>query len=369
MRTVAVFFGGRSSEREISVITGLYAANLLRGAGGRVVAVYLPPEGGMLACDRAVGVEAFRGGDPEGFVPVVFGEGGLRFEKRPKKFYAPLDCALNCCHGGAGEGGVLSALLEWYGIRSASPGMAPSALFLDKSVSKLALRGLGVPVVPSVSVREEEFRADEEAALRRIGEALGDPVIVKPARLGSSVGISVARGKEELRRALAFAFRLDGVALVETYLENKRDLNIAAVRLGGELLLSPVEEVFSGEPILTFGEKYEGAGGRASALPAAIPEETASRLGEILTAVYEAFGLRGIVRADFLLAGEELYFNELNTVPGSLATYLFGRTLTEARSLLVRLIEEGSAPLAEKEVVTSGILGRMRTGGKAPKRP
>lgn len=365
MKTVAVFFGGNSNEREISVITGMYAVNLLRACGDayRVLPVYLPPEGGFLLGESLRGVEDFRLGAPKGVQTVFLVRGGLAYEKKPKKRIR-VDCALNCCHGGAGEGGVLSALLEWHKLPSASPSMAGSAVFLDKSLSKLVLRGLGIPTLPSFCVREERFAS---GGWREEARALGYPVIVKPAKLGSSVGIQVAQNEEELSAALKNAFGLDCAALVEAYLKDKRDLDLAAYRKGDEIVLSEVEEVFSDSAILTFAEKYEGAG-RPSELPAKIPQETKERMGEMLTRVYEQFGMRGVVRADFLLSEEGLYFNELNTVPGTLAAHLFGGSLTKARELIEGLIEEAlSRTDCEKPVVESGILSAPVFGSKTPK--
>ncbi len=371
MKTIAVFFGGRSNEHEISVITGMYCANLLRGAGYNVLPVYLPVTGGMRLCAGVRSVDDFKelpsaAAMPKEFREVLLDGGALVDVKRPKRRQTP-DCALNCCHGGAGEGGILSALLEWSGIPSASPGVAESALFLDKILAKTFLIGLGLPVVESIALRESEYRArgGAETAEAR-AEAFGFPVIVKPARLGSSIGIAVAEDMPGFRRALQTAFRLDDAVLVERYLDGKRDLNCAAYRCDGKIVLSSVEEVFSSGDILTFREKYEGEGTRRSKIPAEIPDRTRAEIARCMTAVMEAFGTVGVIRGDFLLVGEELYFNELNTVPGSLAAYLFGESLHSARDLLVRLVEEGMARRQTgKGIIRSGILSsKVFSGSK-----
>ena len=361
MKTVAVFFGGKSNEREISVITGMYCANLLKERY-RVLPVYLRPEGGLLLAE--FGIDDFRRAQESGFrgwKEFVFTRGGIAPAKRPKKT-TPIDCALNCCHGGDGEGGVLSAVLRYFAIPSASPDTAVSAIFLDKVIAKDFLKGLGIPVLPSFAVREEEFASGE---WRERAEALGYPVIVKPSKLGSSVGISVAKTEEELKSALELSFKLDGAALVEKYLAGKRDLNIAAYRAEGKIVLSPIEEVFSSSPILTFGEKYEGTGERRHELPARLPAETAERIAQMFTCLYARLNMRGVVRADFLLSESgDVYFNELNTVPGTLATYLFGESLVKARALLTALVEEGMRGEREKETVESGILAKPVFSGK-----
>ena len=360
-KTVAVFFGGNSNEHEISVITGMLAVNLLRASEFRVLPVYLPREGGMLSSEEMLSVADFREGAYRRFPAVEFGEGVLVDAKKRKRA-VHIDCALNCCHGGAGEDGTLSALLRWYKIPSASPDTPISSIFMDKTISKYAVRGLGVPCALSAVVREGESG-------EKVAKELGYPVIVKPAHLGSSIGIKVAHNKGELKKALELAFTLDSCALLEEYFESKRDLNCAVCRVNGEVKLSPVEEVFSSEDILTFSEKYESDGARSSALPADIPAGTAKRVQNITKQIYEAFGGAGVMRADFLLVEDEVYFNELNTVPGSLSCYLFAPKLSEAKDFLVSLLEEGMKPKEEKTVVKSGILERgVFSGGKGSKR-
>ncbi len=194
-KNVAVFFGGKSNEHDISIITGIYAVNLLRGADYKVIPVYLPREGGMCYADAEC-VKDFTDGKKK-FVPVYLFDGGLWSVKKKKQLFQ-IDVALNCCHGGAGEDGTLSALLKWNAI---------SSVFMNKWLGKIAARGLDLPVARAVCVKE-----GENVPLEEVG---GYPVIVKPVNLGSSIGIKIAHDEEELASALRYAFRLDGAALVE----------------------------------------------------------------------------------------------------------------------------------------------------------
>lgn len=354
MKRVAVFFGGVSNEHDISVLTGMMAVNLLKSAGYEVLPVFLPLSGGMTLAKNASRAEDFT---EEKRYPAVGLSGAALERKGLFRRRTPFDVALNCCHGGMGEDGTLSALLLWHGVPSASPSMELSASFMDKSLAKLVLKGLGLPVLPCACVKEGEFaRAKREAA------KLGYPLVVKPCRLGSSIGVAVAKEERELIVALALAFRLDGSALLEPYLAHRRDLNCAAVKRGGELVLSPVEEVLSSSPVLTFGEKYESTE-RRSIIPADIPEEAARTVKASMEAVCGAFEFRGVVRGDFFLARDgKVYFNELNTVPGSLAFYLFGDTLTDARDFLVSLVENAALPPVKPPLAT-GLLSRTRFAG------
>jgi len=359
MKTIAVFFGGNSNEREISVITGMMVTNLLRTTEHRILPVYLTQEG-MLFAERASGVEDVIA-PKKPFPPVVLIGRKLVLKDRPKRVLAELDCALNCCHGGTGEDGTLSALLAWHGVPSASPDMQLSSAFMDKSIAKIVVRGLGIPVLPSETVWEEEWKNDAPKIKERV-KAFGYPVVIKPCRLGSSIGISVAHTEEELSAALQLAFKLDDSALIEQYLPDRRDLNCAAYRKNGELVLSPVEEVFSASDILTFREKYESETACRSELPARIPQEITETVQRALTEIYTAFHAVGVVRADFLLSGQNVYFNELNTVPGSLAYYLFSESLTNARTFLLDLIDGACLP-SQKPPIVTGILSRTQFGG------
>lgn len=358
MKRIAVFFGGRSNEHDISIITGMYAVNLLRGAGYEVYPVYLPREGGTCFVD-ADGVKDFTEKKKK-FTPVYLFEGEIRSVKKNKKLFS-VDIALNCCHGGAGEDGTLSSLLKWNKIPSASPETAISAIFMDKSLGKIAAKGLNIPVARAVTVRE-----GEEVDIDELG---GFPVIVKPVTLGSSIGIKTAKNEEELKAALELAFRLDSAALVEEYFTDKRDINCAAYKLDGKIITSQPEEVFSNDAILSFHEKYEEAA-RESQIPAQISADQSKAIAEYTARIYDKFSCRGVVRADFLIANGKVYFNELNTVPGSLSCYLFGKSLSDARDFLSSLVEEGLRTREkEKELVTTSILNSsVFSGGKGGKR-
>lgn len=357
MKTIAVIFGGNSNEREISVITGMLAVNLL-WEKYRVIPVYWGEDGKWYSSAEMRTVAEFKA--PKRFPAVALEGRRLLSEKKRKRVVAELDCALNCCHGGFGEDGTLAALLAKNGVPFASPPVAVSAVFMNKAYGKIAAKGLGIPVVDGFTVREGEDVSER-------AKELGYPVIVKPVHLGSSIGIRVAHSEAELNEALELSFELDDCALVERYLAGKRDINCAAYKRGNETALSPCEEVFSGGDILSFSDKYEGTGERKSVFPADLPKELADEIRDCTRLIYESFDVRGVVRADFLVADGKAYFNELNTVPGSLASYLFGGSLTEARDFLCELVEEAKPPL-KRTVVKSGILeSDVFAGSKACK--
>ncbi len=371
-KTVAVLFGGRSCENEISIITGTMACNLLRGEGFRVLPLYIAQSGEMYTGEALFDVSSFRGGVQGRAVRAALLRGSL-YEWRGKKLreIAAVDCALNCCHGMGGEDGAVAGLLDLNDIASASPDLAPSAVFMDKYLTKLAAAALGVRTLPYFRVTEEEFRRRGAFAVRCIEERLGYPVIVKPARQGSSIGVFVAEDRESLLFSLRAAFAYDTVLLAEKYLAERREINCAAYHDGKEIVVSPCEEPKTVHKFLTFADKYESGGKeRQSTFPADLPEEVAEAVRGATKLLYRRMQLRGVVRADFLVADGEVYFNEMNTVPGSLAWYLFCDNLADYGAVLARMLargeEEHRARAAKKMLAGCGVLGSLPSkGGKA----
>ena len=310
------------------------ACNLLKRSGCAVLPVYITQGGDFLCGDNLADIKNYSGGKIPLSSRACFAKGGiyvLSKRGKPKKFL-PVYCALNCCHGGWGEGGGISGLCLAMSIPLASAGVFESSALIDKYLTKILMKGLGVPTV-------------EYLYLRDMGGAThvkDFPVMVKPARLGSSIGISVAEDRARLAYAIEAAFAYDGTVIAEKYLEDRREINCACYRKGDELVVSACEEPKTSHRILTFADKYlDGGKQRASGFPAEIPEECADRVQSYTKLLYRRTDLRGIVRADFLLSGGDVYFNEMNTVPGSLAWYLFCGRMADFTRLLTVLVEQG----------------------------
>ena len=202
-KNIAVIFGGKSNENEVSVITGTMAANVLKSGGDTVTPLYMSQRGELYTGEGLLEIANFRDGAYEKFPKAVVGKGGVHvLNKRGKmKKYVKVDVALNCCHGGWGEGGGVCGLFALNDIPLASAGMFESAAFMDKYFTKRVLRSLGVKTVKYVYLREPaEFQKAEK---------LEYPLIVKPAKLGSSIGIECVENREELETAVAAAFLYD----------------------------------------------------------------------------------------------------------------------------------------------------------------
>ncbi len=370
MRKVAVLFGGRSCEREISVLTGVFAGNILQAAGYSVLPVYLHTDGKAYTAAAMTDVAFFRTFQPSKSKRIFF-DGrtvyAMNIRKGKMKRLSEVDAALNCCHGGLGEGGGVSAWMAGQGIPLASPDLTASGVFMDKCLTKLIMRGLNVPVVEYIRVNEKDYQKRGAFLLKTIESRLKFPVVIKPAHLGSSIGIAVAKDEAEAKAAIESAFALDNRVIIEKYLQNKADVNCAAYSVGGEIFVSEPEKAF-GDGLYSFEEKYvkrgsDGVlgkgeisvndGGRCG-----LNKELRDKIRAYTKTVYKRMNLRGIVRMDFLVAQEKAYLCEVNTVPGSLAYYLFCERITDAKRLFAAVIEEAiSAAESEKKgLITTGIL-------------
>ena len=352
---VAVAFGGISNEHEVSVITGTMACNVLKKAGKSVLPIYITRTGEMRADERLADIGVYKGGDFTLYPKVSICNGGaVLFNKKGKpKCVVALGCALNCCHGGAGEGGGVAGLFEINNIPFASAGLFESAAFIDKYYTKLILQSLGV------NVAKYRYSRDICGAIAA-AEELGYPVIVKPCKLGSSIGIEKAENEEQLKEALATAFSLDDGVLIEEFLSPRREINCAAYYARGEVVCSPCEEVFTSGDLLSYDDKYSGGGSRA--FPAKLPKKIASFIRGETARIYNALSFRGIVRFDYIIRGDDIFVSEINTVPGSLSQYLLSEGYSSFGKVLLSLIMQAKADFDHgkgKLKVATGILNNI----------
>ena len=350
-KNIAVFFGGVSGENEISVITGVMVCNVLRRGGYRVVPVYITQSGEYVCGEALADIKNYAGGArPEGRA-AAFVPGGLALLSRRGKIKErlPLYCAVNCCHGGWGEGGGISGLCRAMSVPLASAGVFESAACLDKRLTKLLLSALGVPAL------DYEYVTDV-AGSRKISNF---PVVVKPVSLGSSIGVVRADDPDQLAAAVAAALELDSGAIIERYVRDRREYNCAVYASEGEVVVSPCEELRGGD-LLTYDDKYSGGGKRI--FPADIGRELSDRIRGCARKVYCAFGMRGVVRMDFLAEGNDVYLSEINTVPGSLSQYLVSSDYADFSGVLASLIGRARADFAAertKLLINTGIINNF----------
>lgn len=371
MQKLAVFFGGISVEHEISIITGVLALNAAR-ARYDAFPVYISCDGKWYTGDAMRDIDFFKQPNFKLLreVTVIPNSDALYFKKKNKLSpYKKIDCALNCCHGSTGENGCLSGLLDLCGIASASPGVLGSSAAMDKSVCKLIAKASGIKTVPGLKIAKPDYEKRAAAAEKYITEQIGFPVIVKPVSLGSSIGISTAADILSLRRALDLAFLYDGAVLAEKLISDKKEINCAAYQSGGEVIVSECDQPLLSGDFLSFDDKYLSESKKRGAPYADIDGKTAQKIKSATKQLYKRLSLRGIVRADFLYDGKEVFFNELNTVPGSLAFYLFLESADGLDRLIEVLVDEALALKAENSrkttVFSGGVIGKFTgKGGK-----
>jgi len=381
-KTVAVLFGGRSVEHDVSILTGLQCLEALDQSRYRGLPVYIAPDGqwwtGEALRKRSFyPLSAANAGDLQPVtlpVGVPVGDGPHLLAPRASLLGAKVarigvDLAMPALHGSYGEDGTLAGMLSFAGIPYAGCRALGAAAAMDKHMTKQLLRGLGVPVLDHwLAERPAEGDFLTAAAVRPALEgALGSdpfPVIVKPRRLGSSIGVRIARDMDALLAALSAAFRLDDAALVEPLVPDLVEYNIAVMRRGGEIVTSAVETPLKSSDLLDFSEKYlsgEDAGGpkldaapsegmaslnREIAPDSLRPEEDA-RLRDWAATAFAALDMAGTPRIDFLCnrTTGEVWLNEVNPIPGSFAYFLWQAASPPLAftDLVTALIEEGLA--------------------------
>ncbi len=339
---LAAVFGGPSPEHDVSVLTGLQAA---RALGARCL--YWTKTGEWYEVDPGLEAGAFVEGVPRGATRVqLLLE--LGFSTGPGRFGRPrglgVDVAVLCTHGGPGEDGTLQGALDLAGVRYTGPTVAGAAIGMDKLAFRDVMAGAGLPTLPRVLLEE---------TTRHVGFAA--PYIVKPRFGGSSIGIVADVADLETAVALLDANRhLRAGAVVEPYRAELFDLQIA-VRTWPELALSAVERPLRtpraggtahGPDILGYADKYVGGEGMASApreLPALVDDALERSLRELAGDVARLASVRGVARVDFLSDGREVFVNEVNTIPGSLARYLWIDPPVPFPALLADMVAEARA--------------------------
>ncbi len=351
---VAVVFGSTSPEHEISIITACQAMPVLRELGATVWPVYVTKQGQWFTDPSFGELTTFRKKLPEAGSPVslelatgTFQAGsGSRFT-RPRE--VPIDVLFPLTHGGMGEDGVLAALAGLARIPVVGCGPLAGALSMDKFRSKQLLASAGLPVVPAQLV------SSAEGALER-SLAVGFPLVVKPNRSGSSIGVSLVGSADALAPAVELAFAFDSEVVLEPAVELAQDLN-CAVRSTGTPRASEVERPLKGPGVLSYSDKYApggqlapkgstgvGKGDLRRQLPADIPAHLRQEIQQLSIRAFDLLGCRGTARIDFLLSGDGvLNLNEVNTIPGSLAFYLWEATGVPFQALLEQLVQEALA--------------------------
>jgi D-alanine-D-alanine ligase len=364
---VAVVFGGPSPEHDVSILTGLQAARELVRDGRETTGLYWSKTGAFHRVVPTLEALDFLEGVPRGAEELRLAagpEGGFVAVSSRLGRSRPLaiDVVVNCCHGGPGEDGSLQGAFDLAGVSYTGPSMAGAALGMDKLAFAGVVAAAGLPALPRVLLEPET---------RETGFA--GPYIVKPRFGGSSIGVEVVEDIATATARLAANPHLRNGAVLEPYRPDLFDLNVA-VRTWPELSLSAIERPLRSEEsseILGYADKYVGGEGMASApreLPATLAAPVEKAIAELARDLTARCALRGITRIDFLSDGEALFVNEINTVPGSLARYLWVDPAVSFIELLDAMIEEAAGrPTAHRSTVGADGSVLRSAGGIAAK--
>ena len=397
---LGVIYGGPSVEHEIAVISASQAMAAANTDKYEVIPIFITKEGkwytgeALKDVSRYSDLPALLQECNHVFITATRGEHKLTVCKKSrfgKQQELPLDVILPVMHGAHGEDGCLQGLLELLNIPYAGPGVLGAAVGMDKIMMKAVLKAAGIPVVDSYDFTSVAWFADQDQIIKAIEERLNYPLIVKPANLGSSVGISRAENLEELLAAVDTAVGFTNRILVEHCLEHMREINCSVLGALGEARASVCEEPITDSDFLTYKDKYMGGSqaakgglktgaktagvktagmsGSRRQIPADLSAERTKEMQDLARRSFIALDGRGVARVDMLIDvdNDALYVNEINTIPGSLSFYLWEASGLDFASLIDELVRLALQQSRNKNKLTfsfdTNILAGFAGGG------
>lgn len=389
-------FGGKTVEHEVSVISGIQALMAMNTDKYDVVPVYLTKENEMYIGEGIGDISSYK--DIPALLSksqrvIIINEGGrILLQPYPLKKWGgakpvAVDIAFPVVHGTNVEDGALQGYLKTIGVPFVGPDVTASAVSMDKFITKAVLKMHDIPVLDAEVYTLSDYE-DMDTLVPSIEKRFGYPVIVKPVNLGSSVGIGIAKTDAELVNALDDAFRYATRVLIEHAISNLREINCAVLGDENEAIASECEEPLHTAEILSYEDKYvsssgKGKGGSKSGsgskgagmanlarkIPADLSPEEREHVRDLAVRSFKALGCNGVSRIDFMIDADtgELYFNEINPIPGSLAFYLWEPTGVPYTELLDRMIQLAVKRQRQEESVTftfdTNILKNANLGG------
>lgn len=357
-RIIVVAFGGMSPEHEVSVLTAMQAISSLKDSDFRLQPLYITKSGRWLTGDLLLDLENYQdlkkleedaiectfSHDDLG-KPILLETESRGFLSKPKKY--PIYAVIPAFHGSEGENGAFQGTCELFNIPFGGSGVFASSLGMDKVKAKELCMAHDIPVTDGVSFNEEEWKNTQDQILDTITE-LGFPVITKPVSLGSSIGVAKATDRELLIDSIETAFRYDHELVVEEAVTPLMEINCSVLGYEDDLQISVCERPLGQDETLSFKDKYqsEGQGGKGMAsadrvIPADIPDELTTKIQELSRTIFKTFRASGVARLDFLVNTDthDVYFNEINTIPGSFSFYLWEESGMNMTELMLELID------------------------------
>lgn len=360
---IGVIFGGRTVEHEISIITANQAITNINKEKYEIIPIYISKSGKMYTGEKLLDLKGYRNLEQlikecEEIVLVNNGEKANVLRVKNKMFsnniINSIDLAFPIMHGTNGEDGSIQGFLEILGVPYIGPDVLASSIGMDKIMMRRLLKEQQIPSLDYVAFYSLDYISNEEKYIKEVEEEIPYPVIVKAGNLGSSVGIKKAKNRNQLAEAIEFAMEFSDRIMVEKAIENLKEINCSVIGDMIEAQASICEEPIGSDEILSYTDKYVGnsktKGGTKSQgmatlqrkVPAEISEETTKKIQEIAVKTFKILGCNGVSRIDFMidLNDNNIYVNEINTIPGALSYYLWeatGKTFEKELDDLVEL--------------------------------
>lgn len=347
---IGVVFGGKSVEHEISILSAMQAIKAIDHQKYDVVIIYMDKQNHFYVGPNFDNIETFK---KENFKKnevlfLKYGNNQVRLKARRgflfRKFTYPIDCILSIVHGLGVEDGNLAGYFHILDVPYTASDVLAASVGQDKVIMKQVFKSSKIPVLPFTYFTDNEWINSRKECLEKI-KRLDFPVIVKPSRLGSSIGIKIVNQIEDLKHALGDAFNYDNRVIIEKALINYREFNCSVLGGSEDLVLSGIEEIISSNTILTYEDKYvskEEPLLPKRIIPAEISENIIYEIKDLSIRINKILQNKGVSRIDFLycMETEKLYVNEINTIPGSLSYYLFEEVDLDFRDLIDQLIQK-----------------------------
>jgi D-alanine-D-alanine ligase len=345
-KKIAVVFGGISPEHEVSVITGLQVMEHIDLEKYEPYAIYLSKEGLFRYYKGMKRRRDFKLNSGE-IVNFGVDKSGGFFKGRALGPKINIDAVYMAFHGGNGEGGQAQGFFETLSLPYTSPSVEASVSSMNKAITKEVLASHNLPVIPGISLFSVDVKKSLETQVEKVVKEFGLPVIIKPAHLGSSIGINIAKTAVELKKFLLEVVQMDSEIIVERLLKDFVEYNCAVRLIDGNVECSEIERPINKDEILSFADKYERGGKKQSGmaslnrqLPAKISESLKKQIQETARKAFIILRCKGMVRIDFMSEGGKLYITEVNPIPGSMAFYLWEAAGINFTQQITDLIEQ-----------------------------
>lgn len=357
---VGVFFGGKSVEHEVSIITAIQAIENMDKDKYDIVPIYITKDNKMYCGDLIGDISNYKDIDNllKNSIQITLAQKDnkvvlLRCDKKiyQNDVYDYIDIAFPIVHGTNVEDGTLQGFLKMFNLPYVGCDVISSSVGMDKYVCKCVLKDNDIPILECECISAKDYNEDSDNTIKEIETKFSYPVIVKPINLGSSVGIKIAKNQEELKDAIENAFAYSRKVLVERTIKNLKEVNCSVVGDYEFAKASECEEPVKTDEILSYKDKYISGGKKTGAmksmnasvlrLPANIDKNVKERIQELALKTFDVLGCSGVIRIDFMIDNDtnEIFVNEVNTIPGSLSFHLWKATDLNYTKLLDELID------------------------------